>query len=336
MLAPDLIHYELNRFCDSVHQMLIIQATVTHLLDGHIAYICQYSHILEVLACKPPLPPSHLEYCFWLIKLQTFGLKISLPVLRQRWHAQRTRTRNLYGRRHLITPVSVVELVLPHQIASRIRGGENAGPCRNDELWPSGTPRRHEVAIAPPLDRTCSPCKPISHAWAWNLVTVATSWGHLDSLCSGQQKKKLAAWEMQVEDFLWKNLCLATGSECNQYAKPITPISILVVSVSMQGVPCGFCTRENVEIIPILLLLCTIPHMLEVHNLLPTVGKQNWRRNRKKGFMSQSCTWCYVTIFANCDWKNGYSILSDLQTPSSLQHKIGSKPITPLGGLVLG
>ncbi len=148
-------------------------------------------------------------------------------------------------------------------------------------------------------------------------------------------EKKLAAWEMQIEDFLWKNLCLAMGSECNQYAKPITPISILVVSVSMQGVPCGFCTREPVEIIPILLLLCTIPHMLEVHNLLPTVGKQNWRRNRKKGFMSQSCTGCYVTILANCDCKNGYLILSDLQTPSSLQHKKGSKPITPSGGLVL-
>jgi hypothetical protein len=88
-------------------------------------------------------------------------------------------------------------------------------------------------------------------------------------------EKKTGSLRNADRRFPWKFFCLAMGSECNQYAKPITPISILVVSVSMQGVPYGFCTRETVEIIPILLLLCTIPHMLEVHNLLPTVGKQN-------------------------------------------------------------
>jgi len=31
-------------------------------------------------------------------------------------------------------PSSVLEFVLPHQMASLMRGGANAGPCRKDEL----------------------------------------------------------------------------------------------------------------------------------------------------------------------------------------------------------
>lgn len=54
------------------------------------------------------------------------------------------------------TPASVVALVLPHQMASRMRGGANAGPCRKDELWPKGTPSRHVVAVAPPNSRIFS------------------------------------------------------------------------------------------------------------------------------------------------------------------------------------
>jgi len=42
-------------------------------------------------------------------------------------------------------------------MASLMRGGANAGPCRNDELCPKGTPRRDEVALAPPKARTSSP-----------------------------------------------------------------------------------------------------------------------------------------------------------------------------------
>lgn len=55
-------------------------------------------------------------------------------------------------------PSSVVELVLPHQMASLIRGGANAGPWRNDELCPKGTPRSDVDATAPPKARTSSPC----------------------------------------------------------------------------------------------------------------------------------------------------------------------------------
>ena len=56
-------------------------------------------------------------------------------------------------------PSSVVAFVLPHQIASLIRGGANAGPWRNDELCPKGTPRRDDDALAPPKARTSSPLK---------------------------------------------------------------------------------------------------------------------------------------------------------------------------------
>jgi hypothetical protein len=60
---------------------------------------------------------------------------------------------------HMTIPSSVVEFVLPHQMASLMRGGANAGPWRNDELCPKGTPRSDEVATAPPKARTSSPCK---------------------------------------------------------------------------------------------------------------------------------------------------------------------------------
>lgn len=56
-----------------------------------------------------------------------------------------------------ILPSSVVEFVLPSQMASLIRGGANAGPWRNDELCPRGIPRRDEEATAPPKARTSSP-----------------------------------------------------------------------------------------------------------------------------------------------------------------------------------
>jgi hypothetical protein len=57
----------------------------------------------------------------------------------------------------LSIPSSVLELVLPHQMASLMRGGANAGPCRNDELCPSGTPRRDAEAFTPPIARSSSP-----------------------------------------------------------------------------------------------------------------------------------------------------------------------------------
>lgn len=47
--------------------------------------------------------------------------------------------------------------MLPHQIASLIRGGANAGPWRNEELCPRGTPRRDDEATTPPNARTSSP-----------------------------------------------------------------------------------------------------------------------------------------------------------------------------------
>ena len=47
-------------------------------------------------------------------------------------------------------PSSVVEFALPHQIPSQMKGGANEGPSRNNELCPKGTPRRVEVATAPP------------------------------------------------------------------------------------------------------------------------------------------------------------------------------------------
>ena len=56
------------------------------------------------------------------------------------------------------TPASVVALVLPHQMASRMRGGANAGPCKKDELWPRGTPSKQVVALAPPNSRIFSAC----------------------------------------------------------------------------------------------------------------------------------------------------------------------------------
>lgn len=34
----------------------------------------------------------------------------------------------------LNVPSSVLEFVLPHQMASLMRGGANAGPCKKDEL----------------------------------------------------------------------------------------------------------------------------------------------------------------------------------------------------------
>ena len=59
----------------------------------------------------------------------------------------------------MLVPSSVVELVLPHQIASLIRGGAKAGPCRKEELCPSGTPRSDVEALTPPKDRSNSPWK---------------------------------------------------------------------------------------------------------------------------------------------------------------------------------
>lgn len=55
-------------------------------------------------------------------------------------------------------PSSVVEFVLPHQMASLIRGGANAGPWRKEELCPKGTPRRDADAATPPKARRSSPC----------------------------------------------------------------------------------------------------------------------------------------------------------------------------------
>lgn len=56
-----------------------------------------------------------------------------------------------------IKPSSVVEFVLPSQMASLILGGAKAGPWRNDELCPRGIPRRDEDATEPPKARTSSP-----------------------------------------------------------------------------------------------------------------------------------------------------------------------------------
>jgi hypothetical protein len=64
----------------------------------------------------------------------------------------------LYSLNTLTVPSSVLELVLPHQMASLIRGGANAGPCKNDELWPRGTPKRHAEAFTPPRARSNSAC----------------------------------------------------------------------------------------------------------------------------------------------------------------------------------
>lgn len=58
----------------------------------------------------------------------------------------------------LTLPSSVVEFVLPHQMASLIRGGANAGPWRKEELCPKGTPRRDADATTPPNARSSSPC----------------------------------------------------------------------------------------------------------------------------------------------------------------------------------
>lgn len=55
-------------------------------------------------------------------------------------------------------PSSVLEFVLPHHMASLIRGGANAGPWRNEELCPKGTPRRDADATTPPNARNSSPC----------------------------------------------------------------------------------------------------------------------------------------------------------------------------------
>lgn len=55
-------------------------------------------------------------------------------------------------------PSSVVEFVLPHHMASLIRGGANAGPWRNEELCPKGTPIRDVEATTPPKARNSSPC----------------------------------------------------------------------------------------------------------------------------------------------------------------------------------
>lgn len=54
-------------------------------------------------------------------------------------------------------PSSVVEFVLPHHIASLIRGGAKAGPWRNEELCPSGTPSKDDEATTPPTARKSSP-----------------------------------------------------------------------------------------------------------------------------------------------------------------------------------
>lgn len=50
----------------------------------------------------------------------------------------------------------MLEFVLPHQIASLMRGGAKAGPWRKDELCPSGTPRSDAEAVTPPKARRSS------------------------------------------------------------------------------------------------------------------------------------------------------------------------------------
>jgi hypothetical protein len=57
----------------------------------------------------------------------------------------------------LSLPSSVLELVLPHQMASLMRGGANAGPCKKDELCPRGTPKSVAEALTPPIARSNSP-----------------------------------------------------------------------------------------------------------------------------------------------------------------------------------
>ena len=57
----------------------------------------------------------------------------------------------------ILLPSSVLEFVLPHQIASLMRGGAKAGPCRKDELWPKGTPSSDAEALTPPKARSSSP-----------------------------------------------------------------------------------------------------------------------------------------------------------------------------------
>lgn len=58
-----------------------------------------------------------------------------------------------------LVPSSVAEFVLPHQMASLIRGGAKAGPCKKDELCPKGTPRSDAEALTPPSALSSSPWK---------------------------------------------------------------------------------------------------------------------------------------------------------------------------------
>ncbi|CAI0452586.1 unnamed protein product [Linum tenue] len=98
--------------------------------------------------------------------LQASQTQLSLP--------GRSPTSAITSGSSIILPSSVVELVLPHHIASRMRGGAKAGPCRNEELCPNGIPSNELVATAPPSARTTAPCRRCSTRH-YNEITVESS-----------------------------------------------------------------------------------------------------------------------------------------------------------------